>query len=129
MKEKRYICTKGPVRCLIVNDRSTDVARFADIETDTIVTLLPSGDFDACNVKIHISESSLEKYFKRYYTDEELKVLESIRNQAAVAAMQRLIYRKNNMYDSIVQREPSDVAKEAVKYADALVKELTQNEL
>lgn len=127
MKEIRYICTKGPVRCLIVNDRSTDVARFTDIKTGTIVTLLPSGGFDANNVKIDISESSLEKYFKRYYTDEELKVLQSIRNQAAVAAMQRLIYRKNNI--CIVQRLPSDVAKEAVKYADALIKELNQNEL
>jgi len=129
MKEKRYICTKGPVRCLITDGHSSDYARFTDIETDTIVTLLPSGDFDANNVKFTISESSLEKYFKRYFTDEELKELESIRNQAAVAAMQRLIFRKNNLYDSIVQREPSDVAKEAVKYANALVKELKQNEL
>jgi hypothetical protein len=34
-----------------------------------------------------------------------------------------LIFRNNNMY------EPSDVAKEAVKYANALIKELKQNVL
>lgn len=113
------------------------VLPFVTIDTDGVRLKITKGDIVAFDGKSFCTEygrkfALKEKdlvYFSRFYTESENEIFDKLHRQAAVAAMQGLLSDSTTIaacFDVGIDREIC-IAKSAVAYADALIKELKEN--
>lgn len=112
----RYICKQDRIRCILEGDEYHR-GQFYDINAGHIITLHRSGAFISEDGRfLSIPPETIEKYFERYYTEEETKEWFVLRNQAAIT-----------FCDTFLRNaDPADGADAAVEKAIAVANHLIE---
>lgn len=96
-----FSIAEAPVRFIV---KECCVESFKDIHIgDEIIVNGEEISFPNSNAITETKFSEVEKYFKRYRTQEEHKEMKEFKKQAAIAAMQALIRRQDDTAEHISQ--------------------------
>lgn len=129
MSKIYFIIAEAPVRFIV---KEGGVESFKDVHIgDEIIVNGEEISFPNSNATTETKFSEVEKYFKRYRTQEEHKEMKEFKKQAAIAAMQALIQSRSvantcietKLIQDVIQSQDKEVELTttlAIQYAESL---------